>query len=152
MEKETVVASTVIRNAEGLVLVFESRDGFAALPGGTCEDKETPKEAAIRESLEETGLRVDIEKLVTVYNLTVYNKDGTEKCRFLHYLFLASTKDNEPLPSSEWEDSGAKCRWTTLDGLRHYRGVWPLPEEVRRKISDGMLDLGNAGEHICRMK
>ncbi len=148
MKKEAVVASALIRNLAGLVLVFvfEGQDEVAFLPGGSREKGETPVETAIRESFEETGLRVNVEKLVTFYNLVVFNKDGHEKCRFLHYLFLASTTDSDPRPSSEWRDSKANCRWTTLEGLGRYRKVWPLPEEVRRRISKGKLDLGDMGE------
>ena len=151
IERETVVASVLIQNVEGLVLVFESQEGFAAVPGGTSEGEETPEETAIRESLEETGLRIDIEKLVTFHNLIVLERDGSERCRFLHYLYLASTEDTFPRPSSEWRESGAKCRWTTLEDLMHYRRVWPLAEEVRRRISKGELDLGNIGELKYRM-
>lgn len=143
--REEIVASALIRNMAGLILVFEGQGEFAAVPGGSSEHEETPEETAIRESFEETGLRVNIEKLVASYNLIVLNRDGTERCRFLHYLFLASTTDANPRPSSEWQTSGATCRWTTLEGLGLYKEVWPLPEEVRSQIADGNLNLGNLG-------
>lgn len=146
MEEETVVASALIQNMEGLILVFEGQDGYAGLPGGTSERGETPEETAVRESLEETGLRISIERLVCSYNLIIFNKDGTEKCRFLHHLFLASTKGLSPQPLSEWKNIRVKCRWITLGWLKNYKKVWPLPEEARNRISDGMLDLGNMGE------
>jgi 8-oxo-dGTP pyrophosphatase MutT (NUDIX family) len=135
-----------------MILVFESQDGFAALPGGTSESEETPEETAIRESLEETGLRINIEKPVTFYNLTVFNKDGTERCRFYHYLFLASTRDTNPKPNAEWRDSNARCKWVTLDGLRRYKGIWPLPESVKKEVSEGNLNMGNLGELIYQMQ
>jgi len=151
MKEEVVVTSALIRNMAGLILVFEGQYDVAALPGGSSEPGETPEETAIRESFEETGLRVNIEKLVALYNLIVFNQDGTEKCRFLHYLFLASTMDSNPKPNSEWKNTGVKCRWTTLKGLRQYRKVWPLPEKVRTRISEGKLDLGIVGELEYRM-
>lgn len=151
MEEERVVASALIQNMEGLILVLEGQDGYAALPGGTSERGETPEETAVRESLEETGLRITIEKPVSSHNLIVFNKDGTEKCRFLHRLFLASTKDSGARPRSEWKNSEAKCKWTTLEDLKHYKGVWPLPEEVLSMVSEGMLDLGNLGELEYRL-
>jgi len=151
MRRDRVVASALIRNTEGLILVFESQSGFAALPGGISEQGETPEETAIRESFEETGLGVRIEKLVTIYRLTVLNKDGSEKSIFLHYLFLTSTTDSEARPSSEWKNSGAKCNWVALSDLSHYRNVWPLPEEVRTRVSRGILDLGDMGELEYRM-
>ena len=152
MRKEDVVASALIRNIAGLILVFEGQGEFAAVPGGSSELGETAEETAIRESFEETGLRVNIEKLVASYNLIVLNRDGAERCRFLHYLFLASTTDANPRPSSEWQTSGATCRWTTLKGLRLYKEVWPLPEEVRSQIANGNLNLGNLGELKYQIK
>lgn len=152
MKEEAVVASALIRNMAGLILVLEGQDMIAALPGGSTERGETPEQTAVRESLEETCLRVSIENLVAVYNLTVLNKDGTGRCRFLHYLFLASTMDVNPQPSSEWRNSGAKCMWITLRDLMQYRAVWPLPENVRKRISEGKLDLGNLGELKYQME
>jgi len=50
IESETVVASVLIQNVEGLVIVFESQEGFAAVPEGTSEGEETPRETAIWDS------------------------------------------------------------------------------------------------------
>jgi len=146
LREEIVVASALIRNTAGLILVLESEGGFAAMPGGSSELGETPEETAVRESSEETGLSVSIEKLAALYNLIVLNLDGTEKCRFLHYLLLASTTDTSPQPGSEWQNWGATCRWIKLEDLRLYRGVWPLPEQVKGQIAHGNLNLGNLGE------
>jgi len=129
-----------------LFLVFEGRDGILALPGGSGEHDEKPEETALREAFEETSLRIQIENLVALYRLIVFNSDGTKRCEFLHYLFLASTEDTNPKPGAEWQDSVVKCRWIKLRDLKTYRKVWPLPEEVRNKISDGILNLGNSGK------
>jgi len=150
--REDVVASVLVRNTVVLFLVLEGQDEFAALPGGSSEPGETPEETAVRESFEETSLSVNIEKYVALYNLIVLNRDGTEKCRFLHCLFLASTTDTSPQPGSEWQNWGATCRWIMLKDLRRYRGVWPLPEQVRGQISDGNLNLGNLGELKYQMR
>ena len=73
-------------------------------------------------------------------------RNGTEKCGFLHYLFLASTTDTNHRLGTEWEGSEAKCRRNKLRGLRRYRRVWALPEEVRNNMSEGNLELGDVGE------
>jgi len=144
--KTDFVASVLIQNKRGLFLVFEGRDEILALPGGSGERNEKPAETAIREAFEETSLRVQIEKLVALHQLIVFNSNGTKRREFLHYLFLASTEDDNPRPGAEWRDSVVKCRWIKLRDLKTYRKVWPLPEEVRSKISDGILNLGNLGE------
>jgi len=152
MKNEAVVSSVLIRNPLGLSLVFESQDGFAALPGGSNEHGEALEDTAVREALEETSLRVKIKKLVASYNLSVFNPDGTLKCKFRHYLFLASTVDSKPSPSSEWKGTRAKCKWIEPKDLQQYKGVWPLPEKVRRGVSEGRTELGDLGELKYQVK
>jgi len=150
--KEVTVASALIRNGAGLILVFESQNRIAALPGGSSKKDETPEDTAVRETFEETGLRVTIEKSVAIYHLIVFTRDGDEKCRFMHHLYLASTTGSNPQPSSEWKNSRVRCSWITLRALRQYRKVWPLPEKVRMRISEGEMNMGDLGELEYRME
>jgi ADP-ribose pyrophosphatase YjhB (NUDIX family) len=54
-------AVLIVRNGKLLLLHREKRgEAYDALPGGTVEPGETPEAAAVREVLEETGLRVEI--------------------------------------------------------------------------------------------
>ncbi|MBN2517496.1 MAG: NUDIX hydrolase [Candidatus Altiarchaeota archaeon] len=57
---------------EGRILLvkrrYEPYKGYWALPGGFVEWGETVEEALKREVLEETGLKVDIGRLVNVYS------------------------------------------------------------------------------------
>lgn len=58
----------IIFNAEGDVLLCHRRDmDVWNLPGGKVEEGELPSEAVIRETVEETGLDVEIIRLVGVY-------------------------------------------------------------------------------------
>ncbi|NEP08795.1 MAG: NUDIX domain-containing protein [Symploca sp. SIO2C1] len=64
-------AFAIIFDEYGSVLLCHRRDFDAwNLPGGTVENGELPTEAVIREVKEETGLEVDIERLVGVYGKT----------------------------------------------------------------------------------
>lgn len=64
----SVGAFAIIFDDEGRVLLCHRRDMDAwNLPGGGLEPGELPNEGVIREVMEETGLEVDVERLVGVY-------------------------------------------------------------------------------------
>jgi len=59
----------IIFDEQKRVLLVHRRDyDLWNLPGGTLEDFESPKNAVIREVKEETGLDVEVSKLLGVYN------------------------------------------------------------------------------------
>jgi drug/metabolite transporter (DMT)-like permease/ADP-ribose pyrophosphatase YjhB (NUDIX family) len=65
----TIGVFTVIFDPQGRVLLCHRRDlDLWNLPGGGMQPGELPTEAAIRETREETGLRVEIERLTGVYS------------------------------------------------------------------------------------
>ena len=64
----TIGAFAIIFDGNGKVLLSHRRDMDAwNLPGGGVQARELPTEAVIRETREETGLEVFIERLVGVY-------------------------------------------------------------------------------------
>ena len=70
-ETPKLMVDIVIPMEEGMVLVRRSNDPFEgqwALPGGFVEVRETVEQAAVRETEEETGLKVEITRLVGVYS------------------------------------------------------------------------------------
>ena len=64
---------------------IEPRKGYWNLPAGYLEDNETTLQGAIRETWEEAGTEIEIEKVITVYNLPQANQV------YIH--FLAHLKD-----------------------------------------------------------
>lgn len=60
--------AAVIPNEKGEILVIKrSDDGTWSLPAGAMDPDETPAEAIVREVEEETGLVVEIEKVIGVF-------------------------------------------------------------------------------------
>ena len=64
---------------------IEPRKGYWNLPAGYLEDFEKAEDGAIRETWEEAGTHIEIEKVFTVYNLPQANQV------YIH--FLAKLKD-----------------------------------------------------------
>jgi 8-oxo-dGTP diphosphatase len=68
--RPTTVDTVIIEKGRILLVKrkFEPYKGFWVIPGGFVEERETVEEAARREALEETGLKVELVKFVGVYS------------------------------------------------------------------------------------
>lgn len=71
MAQFKVAAFVVIFDKKGRVLLSHRRDmDLWNLPGGGVDSGELPIEAAVRETREETGLKIKIKELIGVYSKT----------------------------------------------------------------------------------
>lgn len=61
-------ASALVLNEKGEVLITQRQDlQIWVFPGGAISEKEIPEEAAKREVEEETGIKIEIQRLVGIY-------------------------------------------------------------------------------------
>jgi len=82
-------------------------------PGGGIKPDEDPTSGAVREALEETGLRVTLERYLVEADAIFHN--GGRELRWRTHVLLARTADQELAPDDPGEIAGA--RWGTLDEL-----------------------------------
>ncbi|MFJ3926422.1 NUDIX domain-containing protein [Streptomyces sp. NPDC090022] len=125
-------ASAVVVDHAGRVLLQRRTDnGMWALPGGTMEPGEPIGECAVRETLEETGVTVEITGIVGTYTNPrhVFAYDDGEVRQEFSICLLARPVGGALRVSDESSEVG----WFApdeVDGL-------PMVPAVRRRIDDG---------------
>lgn len=131
---------TLVINNAGAILLQRRRDtGQWALPMGKQEIGETPSQCAVRETLEETGVLVEVIGVVGVYSdpehIVAYS-DGEVRQEW-ELTLLARPVQGEPTANDEASEAG-----------------WFLPEDLdsldihpsmRRQIAD---HLGGRTPHV----
>src|ERR687895_2000427 len=94
-ETPKLMVDVVVPSEEGQVLLIrrasDPYEGQWALPGGFVEVGEMLEDAAVREAGEETGLKVEIERLVGVYS----DPDRDPRGHNVSCAFLARAKEGE---------------------------------------------------------
>jgi 8-oxo-dGTP diphosphatase len=76
-------AAMILENSVGQVLIVKANyKSYWTLPGGIIDPHETPKEAAIRETFEEVGIRIDPQKVEFVAVVT-RRSDYAETYQFI---------------------------------------------------------------------
>jgi len=94
------MVDVVIPYENGVVLVRRGSEPFEgqwALPGGFVEVGETVEEAAVREAEEETGLAVEVSRLVGVYS----EPDRDPRGHNVSVAFLASVRSGTMQAASD---------------------------------------------------
>lgn len=105
---------------DGLVATVHSvKHGYYKFPGGGMEADESMEETLIRETLEETGLRIIPESIREFGYTEEVRKDKYDKAIFNHfsYYFFAEVEDtveNQKLDKYEREE-GYKLSWVTVE-------------------------------------
>ena len=102
----------VVRLKDRFLLVQECKHGQRwYLPAGRVEPGETFVEAAVRETLEESGIPIVVEGILRIEH-TPY-PDGTARVRFI---FVAHPLDETP-PKTTADEHSLGAAWFSLDEL-----------------------------------
>ena len=113
--------NAIVTNATGHVLLIERTDnGNWSLPGGAMDLGETIRQAAVRETLEETGVHIEITGINGIYtdprHVLHYTSNDEVRQEF-SVVFIARPLSGEPTPSNE----SSRVEWVSpdeLDGLQ----------------------------------
>ena len=121
---------------------------FWQTPGGGIDDGETPREAAARELLEETGLVVDPEMLGEPIAIRTVTHGYSDRILIQHetyYRLMVERFEPAPAGLSEAETRRrVETAWLPLDDLPP--DVWPA-ELAALDVHDGeLIDLGEVEE------
>jgi ADP-ribose pyrophosphatase YjhB (NUDIX family) len=124
-------ASAVVSDQAGAILLIERTDnGLWTIPGGGMEVGETIAQTAIREVKEETGLEVEIQRLVGIYSdprHVVEYSDGEVRQQF-SVCFACRVAGGRLASSSESRRVG----FFAHDEIE----AMPVHDSIRRRIRD----------------
>jgi ADP-ribose pyrophosphatase YjhB (NUDIX family) len=113
--------NVVVVNAEDEILLIRRSDNDNwAIPGGAIDLGESLTEAAIRETMEETGITCEITGMVGIYSdpkhIILYASNGEARQEFS--IVLTATADGGSLACS---DETSEVRWVKREDLKHYQ-------------------------------
>ncbi|MFC4592403.1 NUDIX domain-containing protein [Sphaerisporangium corydalis] len=130
--------NVVVTNDAGEILMIRRSDnGNWAVPGGAVDPGESLAEAAIRETLEETGVRCEVTGLIGTYtdpkHVILYTSNGEVRQEF-SIMLTGRAVDGEPTPTEE----SLETRWVTRDEVCSL----PMDRSMRLRISHYLIDAG----------
>jgi 8-oxo-dGTP diphosphatase len=104
--------------SEGRLLLVRGRRGRWSTPGGHLDFGESPERAAVRETLEETGIRIGGVEFLAVTN-DVLTDEGT------HYvtIWMRGVADDTAISIRDTNEI-SEAGWHPLDDLPHPRHVF----------------------------
>lgn len=131
-------AVAIVAREDGAVLLIRRTDnGNWALPGGAIEMNESVADAAIRETFEETGIKVEVTGLLGVYSdprHVIHFTSNDEVRREFSIAVTAQPVGGELTPSSE----SSEVRWVAPGDLAAYN----MGSAMRKRVADYLHGAG----------
>ena len=113
--------TAIIYGPSGRILMIRQRDGDVwSTPGGAIDPDETPVDAVVRETWEETGLTVEPVALIGMFggpNFVITYENG-DKTQYVMAVYECSIRSGEIIQSS---DEVTACRYISQDSFETLR-------------------------------
>jgi len=124
--------NVVVGNEEGSILLIRRSDnGNWAVPGGAVDLGESVAQAAVRETLEESGIECEVTGIVGIYSdprhVILYTSNGEVRQEF-SIVLTARALSGQPTPSSE----SSEVRWVPSAEVFEYT----MDRSMRMRIDD----------------
>ena len=126
------------------LLIKDSYDNWG-FPKGHLEDGESPAEAAVRETAEETGL----DDLVLQGPIRVIDWHFRFRGRHIHkycHFFLLESTEGEPTPQAD--EGITACQWRTLEEALGDAELRQCPRRAQARGRDGPHAGGHRGRPV----
>lgn len=111
------VGAIILKNGKFL-MVGNQKDDYLYSVGGRIKFGESAEEAIIREVYEETGVKLEIDRLGFVHECFFYGDYGEKKGKLIYevsyFFYMKTPEDFEPVSESFTED-GSKERLVWVD-------------------------------------
>jgi ADP-ribose pyrophosphatase YjhB (NUDIX family) len=110
---------SVVNDAGEILLIRRTDNGNWAVPGGAIDLGESVAQAAVRETLEESGIECAITGIVGIYSdpkhVILYTSNGEARQEF-SIVLTARPLGGQPTPSSE----SSEVRWVPVSEILEY--------------------------------
>ena len=111
--------NVVVDDAGAILMIRRTANGNWALPGGAIDLGESVAQAAVRETLEETGIRCEITGVVGIYSdprHVIFSTSNGEVRQEFSIVLTARATGGEPTRSEE----SSEVRWVPRKDLSGY--------------------------------
>lgn len=134
-ERPVPAVSALVFRGDAVLLVKrrdEPSRGLWSPPGGSLELGETAEQAAVRETAEETGVRVRALKVADVRDVILKDPEGRVRWHYVLFGVLCEWVSGEPFPATDAENA----RFIPLPELGEY-DLNPTARDVVERVSRG---------------
>lgn len=121
----------VVNDAGDILMIRRTDNDNWAVPGGAIDLGESVAQAAVRETLEESGIECEITGIIGIYSdpkhVILYTSNGEARQEF-SIVLTARPLSGQPTPSSE----SSEVRWIPVSEVRDYT----MDRSMRIRIND----------------